>query len=175
MSPRMFEQVSPVSRYAVTLLGIAALAAGCGGGSPSTPPPAANVSASGAAAMAAPAPAQTPRPSMPVAMPKEPEAGPPLPPLAYEPQGRRDPFVPPTIPPPPTGVSVRTLKLGGVIQGRALLALVEAPDGVGYILKPGDVLGDGRVTDITQSSVTFAVAAAKVGDAPTTATLRLKD
>ena len=52
------------------------------------------------------------------------------------------------------------------------LALVEASDGIGYILKPGDTLGDGRVTEITQSAVTFAVAA-KSGQAATTATLRL--
>jgi len=174
MSARRFEQVLHMSRYATTWLGIAALAAGCGGGSPSTPPPAANVSASGATAMAAPVPAQAPRAPMPVAMPKEPEAGPPLPPIAYESQGRRDPFSPIRVTPPTTGMSVLTLKLAGVIRGRTLLALVEAPDGVGYILKPGDVVGDGRVTDITQSSVTFAVAA-KVGEAPTTATLTLKD
>jgi Tfp pilus assembly protein PilP len=111
---------------------------------------------------------------MPVAMPKEPEAGPPLPPIAYEPQGRRDPFTPIVTARPREGMSVLTLKLAGVVQGRTLLALVESPDGVGYILKPGDVVGDGRVTDITPSSVTFAVLA-KVGEAPTTATLRMKD
>ena len=65
-----------------------------------------------------------------------------------------------------------TLKLAGVIRGRTLLALVEAPDGLGYILKPGDTLGDGRVTEITQNAVTFAVAA-RGGQAATTATLRL--
>ena len=59
-----------------------------------------------------------------------------------------------------------------MIRGRTLLALVEAPDGLGYILKPGDTLGDGRVTDITPNIVTFAVAA-KAGQSATTATLRL--
>jgi Tfp pilus assembly protein PilP len=124
--------------------------------------------------MAAPVPAQASRPAMPVAMPKEPEAGPPLPAIAYEPQGRRDPFVAPPVVGDHKGMSVLTLKLAGVIRGRTLLALVEAPDGVGYILKPGDVLGNGRVTDITQSSITFAVVA-KVGEGPTTAMLTLKD
>ena len=57
-------------------------------------------------------------------------------------------------------------------RGPPPLALVEASDGIGYILKPGDTLGDGRVTEITQSTVTFAVAA-KSGQAATTATLRL--
>ena len=46
------------------------------------------------------------------------------------------------------------------------------PDGIGYILKPGDTLGDGRVTEITQSTVTFAVTA-RAGQPATTATLRL--
>jgi hypothetical protein len=106
-------------------------------------------------------------------MPKEPEPGPPLPPLSYEPQGRRDPFLPISLVKDTPGLlSIMTLKLAGVIRGRTLLALVEAPDGLGYILKPGDVLGDGRVTEITQSAVTFAVAA-KTGQAATTATLRL--
>ncbi len=105
-------------------------------------------------------------------MPKEPEPGPPLPPLTYDAKGRRDPFVAISLAKDKPGLSVTTLKLAGVIRGRTLLALIEAPDGLGYILKPGDVLGDGRVTDITQRSVTFAVAA-KAGDAATTATLRL--
>jgi Tfp pilus assembly protein PilP len=65
-----------------------------------------------------------------------------------------------------------TFKLTGVIGSRTPLALVEASDGIGYILKPGDTLGDGRVTEITQSTVTFAVAA-KSGQAATTTTLRL--
>ena len=172
MSERTLLQAISMSRSAVTWLGIAALAVGCG--SPSTPAPAANLSAAGATAMAAPVPAQAPRPASPVAMPKEPEASPPLPPMVYEPQGRRDPFVPPSVRVTTTGMSVLTLKLAGVIGGRALLALVEGPDGIGYILKPGDVVGDGRVTNITQNSVTFAVTA-KAGEAPTTATLTLKD
>ena len=92
-------------------------------------------------------------------MPKEPEPGPPLPPFSYDPKGRRDPFVPISLAKDKPGLSIMTFKLAGVIRGRTLLALVEAPDGLGYILKPGDTLGDGRVTEITQSAVTFAVAA----------------
>ena len=48
----------------------------------------------------------------------------------------------------------------------------EGPDGVGYILKSGDALGNGRVTGITGTSVTFAVSA-QPGQGPTTVTLRL--
>ena len=109
----------------------------------------------------------------PVALPKEPEPGPSLPPLSYDAKGRRDPFAPIVLAKDkPMGLSITTLKLAGVIRGRTLLALVEAPDGLGYILKPGDMLGDGRVTEITQNAVTFAVAA-RAGQAATTATLRL--
>ena len=96
-----------------------------------------------------------------------------MPPLSYDAKGRRDPFVPIALAKDkPMGLSITTLKLAGVIRGRTLLALVEAPDGLGYILKPGDMLGDGRVTEITQNAVTFAVAA-RAGQAATTATLRL--
>jgi hypothetical protein len=106
-------------------------------------------------------------------LPKEPEAGPPLAPLAYDGKGRRDPFAPITIVKErAAGVSVSTVKLAGIIRGGRLLALVEGPDGLGYILKPGDVLGDGHVTDITPHTVTFAVAA-KPGLNATTVTVKL--
>jgi len=96
-----------------------------------------------------------------------------LPPLSYDAKGRRDPFTPIVLAKDkPMGLSITTLKLAGVIRGRTLLALVEAPDGLGYILKPGDMLGDGRVIEITQDAVTFAVSA-RAGQATTTATLRL--
>jgi len=57
----------------------------------------------------------------------------------------------------PAGVEFNGLKLVGVINGRHRLALVEAAGGLGYILKPGDSLGNGHVTDISPDSVTFAV------------------
>jgi Tfp pilus assembly protein PilP len=123
---------------------VAVLAAGCGGGSP-TPPPTAVTTA----APAAPAP---------VVRPKEPDAKKALPAIAYEPKGRRDPFTPIFLGKDNAGLSVAAVKLSGIVGGRGgLMALVEAPDGIGYILKPGDALGDGRVTGITPSSVTFAV------------------
>src|ERR1700737_3131009 len=98
-----------------------ALLAGCGGGAPPTPPPAAG----------APAPA-------PVVRPKEPDTGKALPPIAYEPKGRRDPFTPIFLGKDNAALSVSAVKLTGVVGGpSSLLALVEAPDGIGYILKPG--------------------------------------
>jgi hypothetical protein len=39
------------------------------------------------------------------------------------------------------------------------MALVETADGLGYILKPGDTLGDGRLVQVGQDSVVFSVAA----------------
>jgi Tfp pilus assembly protein PilP len=150
--------------HAAGWLALALLASGCGGGAPPTPPPAAGAPAAGAATAAA-------KP-VPVALPKEPEPGPPLAPLSYDAKGRRDPFVPIVLAKDKPGLSILTFKLTGVIGSRPPLALVEASDGIGYILKPGDTLGDGRVTEITQSTVTFAVAA-KSGQAATTATLRL--
>ena len=150
--------------HAAGWLALALLLSGCGGAPPS-PPPAAAKPAPEAAATAAAKPG-------PVALPKEPEAGPALPPLSYDAKGRRDPFVPIVLAKDKPGLSIMTFKLTGVIGSHPPLALVEASDGIGYILKPGDTLGDGRVTEITQSTVTFAVAA-KSGQAATTATLRL--
>ena len=139
----------------------AALVAGCGGGAPPTPAPAAV--------------AQAPAPPPPVVRPKEPDADKPLPPIAYEPKGRRDPFTPIFLGKDNAAISVSAVKLTGVVGGPgALLALVEAPDGIGYILKPGDALGDGRVTAITPNSVTFAVQA-RGSQSASSLTLRLPE
>ncbi|MGH7413295.1 MAG: hypothetical protein ACREKJ_03770 [Candidatus Rokuibacteriota bacterium] len=130
----------------------------CGGGTP--PPPT----------------AVTPAPAAPgpVVRPKEPDTKA-LVPIAYEPKGRRDPFTPIFLGKDNAGLSVSAVKLTGVVGGRAgLMALVEAPDGIGYILKPGDALGDGRVTGITPTSVTFAVSA-RGSQSASSLTLRLPE
>ena len=63
-------------------------------------------------------------------------------------------------------LTVAATRLTGIIRSnRSALALIEAPDGIGYILKPGDTLGDGRLLEIGSDSVVFAVTA-KAG-APT--------
>jgi hypothetical protein len=73
-----------------------------------------------------------------------------------------------------SGLRVAAAKLTGVIAGRqGPLGLVEAPDGIGYILKPGDALGDGRVLEIGKDSISFAVSA-RPGQPATTVTLRLR-
>jgi hypothetical protein len=154
-------------RAPVGMLIVGALAAGCGAG-PSvpvavgnTPPP------QQAVAQSAPAPKSG------APAPKGSEAArPPLPPMTYDAKGRRDPFTPIQIAKEKiTGLDVSTVKLVGVISGSHLLALVEAPDGLGYIVKSGDVLGNGRVTDVAPTSITFTVAGADKKD--TSLTLRL--
>jgi Tfp pilus assembly protein PilP len=130
--------------------------AGCGSSSP--PPPPAPV-------------AVAPRP--PVA-PKEPEPGPTLAPIPYEPKGRRDPFAALVLASGGKGLTIGSAKLVGVIQGRSSpLALVETSEGIGYILKAGDTLGDGRVTEIGVDFVSFAVTP-KPGEAGGSVTLRLR-
>src|SRR6266550_2584543 len=58
----------------------------------------------------------------------------------------------------PAKPAVASTKLTGIVRSnRAALALVEAPDGIGYILKPGDTLGDGRLLEIGSDSVVFTV------------------
>jgi Tfp pilus assembly protein PilP len=92
--------------------------------------------------------------------------------VAYDPKGRRDPFSPVTAA-REGSINVATVRFVGVVQGRqALLALVEAPDGIGYILKQGDVLGDGRVVEITARTLTFSVTP-RSGQRPQNVTLRL--
>lgn len=152
MSSRVIPGLLVVATTAVAL-------AGCGGGTPPPPP-------------AAVAPA-TP-PAAPVARPKEPDSKA-LPAIAYEPKGRRDPFTPIFLGKDSAGLSVSAVKLTGIVGGRGgLMALVEGPDGIGYILKPGDALGDGRVTGITPNTVTFAVAA-RGSQASSNLTLRLPE
>ena len=93
------------------------------------------------------------------ALPKIPEVKP-LPPATYEAKGRPDPFrsLAGRDSGESKGLTVASAKLVGVIQGRqGPLALVETPDGLGYIVKIGDVVGDGKVAEIGRDSVTFEV------------------
>lgn len=85
----------------------------------------------------------------------------------YEAHGRRDPFEVYQIRGGSEGLTVSSTRLTGIVRNsQSALALVEAPDGIGYILRPGDTLGDGRLMDIGLDNVIFAVVA-KPG-APTT-------
>ena len=144
------------------LLGIGvALATGCGGGAPPPPP--------------APAPGPVAVVPGPAVAPKDPSAGPPLAATSYNAKQRRDPFAPlVVVEGAAKGLTVASAKLAGVIQGRqGPVGLVEAPDGIGYVLKVGDVLGDGRVAAVTPDSISFSVAA-RPGQSAQTVTLRLR-
>jgi hypothetical protein len=151
------------------LVGVAGLSlalAACGGSPPPPAVPAKPVATAPAApvpqAAAVPATAATPAAAKPaqaaplVPAPTVPQgAGP-----SYEPKGRRDPFVALDLTGGPKGLEVATTKLTGIVRSaRTTLALVETKDGIGYILKPGDTLGDGRLVEIGADTVIFAVPA----------------
>ncbi len=144
-------------RWALGTLAVGSLAVACGGGGSSAPPAANKVALGEQQPAAAQAAAQ--KPAAPAVMPRTPEPGPPLPPLAYEAKGRRDPFAPVQIQVAreKTGLEIGAVKLVGIISGSQPLALVETPEGLGYIVKPGDAFGNGHVTEVTASSVTFAI------------------
>jgi Tfp pilus assembly protein PilP len=56
-------------------------------------------------------------------------------------------------------LTVSSTRLTGIVRGpQASLALVEAPDGIGYILRTGDTLGDGRLLEIGADTIVFGVA-----------------
>ena len=76
----------------------------------------------------------------------------------YADKGRKDPFVEVQLSASSGGLSVATTKLTGIVRGpRSTLALLETQEGIGYILKPGDTLGDGRLMEIGADNVVFAV------------------
>jgi hypothetical protein len=77
----------------------------------------------------------------------------------YEAGGRRDPFESLESRLGSDRSSVTTAKLTGVIHsGGIALALVETSDGIGYILKTGDTLADGRLLEIGPSAAVFSIA-----------------
>jgi Tfp pilus assembly protein PilP len=87
--------------------------------------------------------------------------------VAYEPAGRRDPFVdprpkrtapatPPTILRPPgfAGVATAEITLTGTVEsGNGYIAIVEGPDRRTYIVRPGDRLFDGTIRLITEQAM----------------------
>jgi len=122
-------------------VGLALTLGACGSTPPSAPPKPPAASAQPAAAP------ETPPAEVVVAVPK------------YDPRGRRDPFETLEVREGSGGLTVAATRLTGIVRSnRVALALVEAPDGIGYILKPGDTLGDGRLLEIGSDSVVFVVA-----------------
>jgi Tfp pilus assembly protein PilP len=131
------------------LAGAVLILVGCTG-SPSTAPapaPAAAPALSGKPVEPAPAGALTQAPEIP---------RPPAP--SYETKGRRDPFEILETREGAGGTSVSAAKLAGIVRSdEGPLALIETPDGLGYILRPGDTLGDGRLVEVLHNSVVFSV------------------
>lgn len=142
-----------VPALALGLVVVLAVSGCSGGGAPSAPPPARPAQAAAAKSAAPAAPAVPP------------------PPYVYEARGRRDPFRPLIAPrvaeskaQPKTGLAaleVNELKLAGIVwERRGFFALVEAPNGAGYVLRIDDRVGEGaRVTKITPEGVTFEMKA----------------
>ncbi len=139
---------------------------------------AALVALSGCSDGGAPSAPQAPKPVQPpVAQPAAPPppAGQAGPVYTYETKNRRDPFRPLITPrvvevatprskcqPGQLGlgcVDVRELKLAGVVWGsRGYHALIEAPNGAGYVVRVDDTVGgDARVSKITPEAITFEV------------------
>ena len=146
---------------ALTIIGLGCVCVtltACGGSPP--PPPAAAVKP--VAAVPAAPPPQPPaattatQPVPLVGAPALPDAGA----NQYDPKNRRDPFASLEVTSGPKGLEVASTKLTGIVRGAGTtLALVETQDGIGYILKPGDTLGDGRLVEIGADAVIFAVGA----------------
>jgi hypothetical protein len=94
---------------------------------------------------------------------------------AYERKGRRDPFQPvENLQPEMTSPTVASARLKGIVRGSTPRALIETPDGIGYIMKVGDTLAEGRLVEIGADSVVFSVPARR-GSAPHRIVLRLPD
>ena len=95
--------------------------------------------------------------------------------LTYERKGRRDPFEP--IQAVQSGVTSPTIaaaQLKGILRGRTPRVLVETPDGLGYVLSVGDMLGEGRLIEIGADTVVFSVPA-RSGSATDRIVLRLPE
>ena len=148
----MIRRGALLSAFALTLVA-------CGSGAPPLPPP-----------IAAP-----PKPAAPPAEAPEAEKQErSLPAVTYEPKGNRDPFIPLETTGGPKGLTVASTRLTGIVWDQAgALALLEGADGIGYILRPGDTLGDGRLLEIGADNAVFSVVP-RPGAPPTRLTLRLK-
>jgi type IV pilus assembly protein PilP len=111
-------------------------------------------------------PAGAPPSPSPVAQPAEQATPVPTAAYAYDPGGRRDPFTPlATLQEREEkkkglkSLQVSDLRLSGIVwDKKEYVALVEAPDRLGYVLKVNDLIGNtARVARISPESVLFEV------------------
>jgi hypothetical protein len=94
--------------------------------------------------------------------------------LIYERKGRRDPFEPvQAVQSGMTSPTIAAAQLKGILRGRTPRVLVETPDGLGYLLSVGDMLGEGRLIEIGADSAVFSVA--RSGSATDRIVLRLPE
>ena len=167
----------------VALGGVCATLTACSGSAPTPTPPVALPTPATPPQVAAVRPAQPAQPAVPGQPAQAGQPAPALVPAApavptaevpkYEDKGRKDPFIEVQVLSVSGGLSVATTKLTGIVRGpRSTLALLETQEGIGYILKPGDTLGDGRLMEIGADNVVFAVAP-KSGAAAQRVVLRL--
>jgi Tfp pilus assembly protein PilP len=115
---------------------------------------------------------QTPAPEAPAGAPAAPEAIPTPPPpagggYAYNPQGRRDPFVsllkpvsadqgPGKRPPGINGFLIQEVALKGIVrEAKGYTAMLLGTDNRSYFVKVGQRLFDGVITAIDATTVTF--------------------
>ncbi len=78
---------------------------------------------------------------------------------SYAARGRRDPVETLGIREGAAGPLVASAKLTGILNSvGGTMALVETSDGIGYILKAGDTLGDGRLLEIGPDRAVFSIA-----------------
>ena len=95
--------------------------------------------------------------------------------LTYERKGRRDPFEPiQAVQSGMTSPTIAAAQLKGILRGRTPRVLVETPDGLGYVLSVGDMLGEGRLIEIGADTVVFSVPA-RSGSATDRIVLRLPE
>ena len=152
----------------VTLAVSCATLTACGGAPPTPVPPVAKPQAAPSTPLGAARPGQSGPAQL---VPQAPAI--PAPEAKYADKGRKDPFTEVSLTSSLGGLAVATTKLTGIVRGpRSVLALLETQEGIGYILKPGDTLGDGRLMEIGADNVVFAVGP-KPGTAAQRVVLRL--
>ena len=166
-----------------TLGGICVALSACGGTPPAPAPTPTATLPNPIAAPSAPAPVAATRAEQTTLPGQASQPGSPLVPAAptiaggdvpkYDDKGRKDPFTEVSVSATTGGLAVSTTRLTGIVRGRrSTLALLETQEGIGYILKPGDTLGDGRLMEIGADNVVFTVAP-KAGTAAQRVVLRL--